>query len=435
MSISAERNLDFNRSYQDLVFSDKRYMVLVGGAGSGKSVFAAQKIIFRCIYERNNRFLIIRKVSDTLRESVFKLIIGLLDEYGIRGKCEINKTEKTIVFWNGNEIIMKGADDPEKIKSIAGITGIWIEEATELTEDDFDQLDLRLRGETDNYKQITLTFNPIDERHWLKKRFFDTEADDCITLTTTFRDNEFLDEDYKRVLENKARVNPNYYRIYYLGEWGVPDVQSPFMYNFKDHHIAKTQIIESVPLIFSIDFNVEPFVCTVSQIWNDRTGHHIHTHREHILHNQGVKEMIELLKTSYTKLQLSQAIFTGDATQRKRTVEQAVRGTQHLHSWIMIDEAFRLGKRLKVPSANPSVASSREVCNYALALHPDIRINQDCRLLINEMQFTEADENGGILKKDRNKESQRADALDTWRYLIMTFCSDIISNSKKYGIK
>lgn len=434
MSISA--NLNVNTVFKDYVYLDNRYMVLVGGAGSGKSVFAAQKIIFRCISEKNNRFLLVRKISDTIRESIFKLIIGLLDECSIKKYCQVNKTEKTITFWNGNEIIMKGLDDPEKIKSIAGITGVWIEEATELAEDDFDQLDLRLRGETENYKQIILTFNPIDERHWLKKRFFDNKHDDCVTLSTTFRDNEFLDEDYKNVLETKAKVNPNYFRIYYLGEWGVPDVQSPFMYNFNlEKHTGLTDIHSLSPLIFSLDFNVNPFVCIVGQIWTDKDGHHIHIHREHVLNNVGVKEMIELIKTNYTQVQLSSALFTGDATQRKRTVEQAVRGTQHLHSWILIDEAFRLGKRLRVPSANPSVSGSREVCNYALALHPDIKINETCRLLINEMQFTESDESGGILKKDRNKENQRADALDCFRYFIHAFCGDIISQPKKYGIK
>jgi phage terminase large subunit len=120
----------------------------------------------------------------------------------------------------GNEIILYGMDDPEKIKSIAGITGVWCEEATELNEGDFNQLELRVRGETENYKQFILTFNPINEDHWLKKRFFDSHDSDVFTLRTTFLDNAFLDDDYKKHLKERVRLNENLYKIYVLGEWG-----------------------------------------------------------------------------------------------------------------------------------------------------------------------------------------------------------------------
>jgi hypothetical protein len=142
-----------------------------------------------------------------------------------------------------------------------------------------------------------------------------------------------------------------------------------------------------------------------------------------------------VIKGNYTQLQLSKAIFTGDATQRKRTVEQSVRGTENLHAWAMLDEAFKLGKRLRVPRANPKVASTQDICNFALSLHPDIKINPKCNLLINEMQFTECDADGNILKKDRNKLEQRADAIDAYRYLTMYVMPDIAQFPKKYGIK
>ena len=111
-------------------------------------------------------------------------------------------------------------DDPEKIKSIAGITRIWIEEATELTKEDFNQLNLRLRGR-DNL-QITLTFNPIDEDHWIKKHFFDNPEVNKKSdiLHTTYKDNKFLDETYKEELESYKSIDKNYYKIYALGDWG-----------------------------------------------------------------------------------------------------------------------------------------------------------------------------------------------------------------------
>jgi len=101
--------------------------------------------------------------------------IGLL--WGLDSIFKINKSEMTMTCFNGSVLLFKGIDDPEKIKSIDGITSIWIEEASELTLEDFTQLDLRLRGITEVAKQIILSFNPVSAEHWLKKRFFEGEAD------------------------------------------------------------------------------------------------------------------------------------------------------------------------------------------------------------------------------------------------------------------
>jgi hypothetical protein len=431
-----DKRIKVNRVYSPYLSNKDRYLVLYGSAGSGKSVFAAQKIVLRIVSEQGHRFLVVRKVANTLRSSTYQLILDTIRDLGLLNEFEVNKTEMRFTHkLTGNEILMGGLDDVEKLKSIAGVTGVWIEEATELTSDDFDQIDLRMRGETLNYKQILLSFNPIDERHWLKNRFFDDGMEYCTILKTTYRDNNFLDEEYKRTLELKAKVNPNYYRIYVLGEWGREEVNRPFMYNFNmDSHVGETKVNDT-PLIFSLDFNFDPFVCIVAQEWNDRDGHHLHVHNEIVLSKQGVNDMIRVIKGNYTQLQLSKAIFTGDATQRKRTVEQSVRGTENLHAWAMLDEAFKLGKRLRVPRANPKVASTQDICNFALSLHPDIKINNKCNLLINEMQFTECDADGNILKKDRNKLEQRADAIDAYRYLTMYVMPDIAQFPKKYGIK
>lgn len=424
-----------NDVYLPLITDAHRYLVLYGSAGSGKSVFAAQKILLRLTTENSHRFLVVRKVANTIRSSVYQLMLDTIRSMGIYQEFDINKTEMRFTHKpTGNEILMGGLDDVEKLKSITGITGLWIEEATEITADDFDQLDLRLRGETLNYKQIVLSFNPVDERSWLKKRFFDDTDENTVILKTTFRDNHFIDDEYRRVLEGKASVNPNYYRIYVLGEWGREEVNRPFMYNFvPDKHVGET-VINDHPLIFSLDFNFDPFVCIVGQQWTEGGKHHLHVHKEIVLHKAGVKEMIDVINSSFSKQQLAKAIFTGDATQRKRTVEQAIRGTQNLHSWILIDEAFRLGSRLRVPRANPPVKSTQDICNFALSLHPDIKINKACSLLINEMQYTECDADGNILKRDRAKEEQRADALDAFRYLIFSVMPDISTSPKKYGI-
>ena len=164
-------------SFYPLLTNQDRYLVLWGGAGSGKSVFISQKIILRILKAieggYKEKFLILRKTQPAAKRSVAAELKARLDEWGLGALYKFNATELIFKFAGGSQILCGGLDDPEKIKSIQGITGIWIEEATETSFDDFTQCNLRLRGITPRYKQIIVSFNPIDFQHWLKKRFFD----------------------------------------------------------------------------------------------------------------------------------------------------------------------------------------------------------------------------------------------------------------------
>ena len=117
-------------------------------------------------------------------------------------------------------IYFRWMDDPEKIKSVSWVNRLWIEEATELTKEDFNQLDLRLRGL--KQQQITLSFNPIDANHWLNTDFWTKQSKrekEATFLKTTFLNNRFVWGKYKEVFERLKEQNPDYYKIYALWEW------------------------------------------------------------------------------------------------------------------------------------------------------------------------------------------------------------------------
>ena len=196
----------------------------MGGGGSGKSIFAGRKVLERCATEPGHRMLVVRKVAKTLRESCFdQLKAQAMQYYGpaIRMIPRGKSGDMYITFTNGSEILFAGLDDVEKLKSIHDISGIWIEEASELLEGDFNQLDIRLRGERKYYKQIIISFNPISITHWLKKRFFDREDARVVTSRTTYKDNRFLPEEDRLTLEAFRETDPYYYQVYCLGQWGV----------------------------------------------------------------------------------------------------------------------------------------------------------------------------------------------------------------------
>ena len=210
-----------NLAFLPLYFDEHRYLVLKGGGGSGKSIFAGRKVLERCVTEPGHRYLVCRKVARTLRESCFEQLRGQIAAHCPDAGASVNKTDMTISFANGSRILFAGLDDVEKLKSIYNVTGIWIEEASELLESDFNQLDIRLRGQTEHYKQIILSFNPISINHWLKKRFFDKADERVKTSETTYRDNRFLDAEAIRVLESYRDTDEYYYTVYCLGQWGT----------------------------------------------------------------------------------------------------------------------------------------------------------------------------------------------------------------------
>lgn len=176
-----------NDIYIPLLENKSRFLVLYGGGGSGKSVFAAHKLVLRTVGERGHKFLALRKVGDTVKDSIFAELQAATEDLGLVDEFQVNKTDRTFTHWlTGNQILCKGLDDPKKIKSIKGITGVWMEEATDFEEIDLEQLNIRIRGEKENYIQYIISFNPVDEDHWLKKRFFDTPQPDTTICHSTY---------------------------------------------------------------------------------------------------------------------------------------------------------------------------------------------------------------------------------------------------------
>lgn len=255
-----------------------RYQVLWGGAGSGKSHIVARKILYRLLKESTvkHNFLIIRKVDRTIKRSVFTLIRNIISRWGLADQFDVNLTDKTIIYKpNESQIMFSGLDDAEKLKSIEGVTSIWCEEATELTQEDFEQLDLRLRGEHGCLRQIILTLNPISEQHWIKKIFFDDPMDGVFTLHTTYPDNAFIDDEYKLVMENKKKTNPRYYNIYALGSWGTSE---GLVFTRVTQRLIRQEDIDGLDCVQGLDFGYTNDPTAFSQSYVDMTNKRIYVY-------------------------------------------------------------------------------------------------------------------------------------------------------------
>ncbi len=226
-----------------------RVEVYYGGAGSGKSFGALQKMLLKAMNSKR-RVLVIRKVGATLKDSVFTLMKELIVSSGIGPYCRVNKSDFEIELPNASVFLFKGLDDPEKIKSIQSITDIVIEEATELTLDDYTQLNLRLRP-NEPYPQIYLMFNPVSKANWVYKYFFETCPEGAKIIQSTYKDNKFLAEDYCKELEAMAGRNPAYYRIYALGEFATLD---KLIFPYVERRIISIEETDGLPFWCGLDF-------------------------------------------------------------------------------------------------------------------------------------------------------------------------------------
>lgn len=230
------KKLLWNKAFKEVNQCKKRYRILKGSAGSGKSRNIAQDYIKKLsdMKYKGANLLVVRKVDESNRDSTFaELQSAIFTMFGESYDRVWKITQSPLSMEckvTGNRIIFRGMKDDkqrEKVKSITFKTGkltwIWVEEATELNEADVDILDDRLRGQLGNpnlYYQMTFTFNPVSSTHWIKSKYFDVAHEDIFTHHSTYLGNRFIDEAYHRRMMMRKERDPDGYRIYGLGEWG-----------------------------------------------------------------------------------------------------------------------------------------------------------------------------------------------------------------------
>ena len=243
-------NIQANPCFREVNRSKKRYIVMKGSAGSGKSVDTAQNYILRLMNDKGRNLVAMRKSDITNRDSTFAELTGAI--YRMFG----DKAEK---YWkintsplqltcraNGNKVIFRGMNDDkqrEKLKSITfqrgKLTDVWLEEATEFTQADLEIIDDRLRGQLPpgQFYQIRMTFNPVNKSHWITKVFFDLHDPNVLCHHSTYLMNRFVDDAYRARMERRKLVDPEGYMIYGLGEWG--EIGGLILHNWEVKEISQ----------------------------------------------------------------------------------------------------------------------------------------------------------------------------------------------------
>lgn len=250
--------------YDEYLRFKGRYRICKGSRASKKSATTSLDYIKNMMKYPQANLLVVRKTGRTLKDSVFTQLKWAVHKLEVDAFWKFTKSPLEMTYLpTGQKIYFRGLDDPLKVTSIAVDVGVlcwmWIEEAYEITkEDDFNILDESIRGAVPPglWKQITLTFNPWNEKIWIKKRFYDVEpGDDILAITTNYMCNEFLDEADLRVFERMKKDNPKRYKVAGLGHWGI--VEGLIFENWKEEFFKLEDIQKKHPNLksaFGLDF-------------------------------------------------------------------------------------------------------------------------------------------------------------------------------------
>lgn len=260
------------KGYASFWHCKKRYRILMGGRASKKSKTCGIYYPYMMMKHPTANLLVVRRNFNTLRDSCVSDLLWGIERLGCSHLWDMTKSPLELTYTpTGQKILFRGLDDGLKITSIAVPNGslcwCWVEEAYEITnEDDFNKLDMSIRGEVsqDLWKQITLTFNPWSSQSWLKERFFDTPSQMVYTQISTFRQNEWLDETDRLMFAKMEKNNPRRFRIEGNGEWGITEGLIYDRVEMREFDVDEIRQKQNIKSAFGLDFGfTDPthFVC------------------------------------------------------------------------------------------------------------------------------------------------------------------------------
>lgn len=324
---------EVNPRFEDFLWDwDYQTYLLVGGYGSSKSYHIALKIIIKCLQEKR-KVLVVREVFDTVRDSCYDLLVEILDELDLIGtskrKVKCTTSPMSIRFPNGSRIIFKGMDKPTKLKSINGVSIVWLEECSEIKYAGYKELLGRLRH-PDLSLHFLLSTNPVGTENWVYTHFFkrvDEEGVEHITLDdqvlykrrtivkhgvyyhhSVADDNLFLPQSYIETLDDMKNYDPDLYRVARLGQFGLNGKRVLPQFEVARSHDEVMQEVSRIPVNFrfcGFDFGFEESYNAVVRVAVDDRRKYLYIYYEYYKnHMTDDKTAKELEKEGLDRVQI-----------------------------------------------------------------------------------------------------------------------------------
>lgn len=405
-----------------------------GGAGGGKSYLGCIWHVHRRLKYTASRGLIGRNELKTIKESTLITLLNVCTELGYKAGIhyKYNANDNVINWCNGSRTILKELkyqpSDPDfQTLGSTEFTDIFIDEAGEITEKAFEILNTRIRYKLDEYKlspKALLTCNP--GQNWVKSRYIKDglkvvsrkQNQKFIPALVTDNPNEKFVALYQAQLANLTNDYDKLRLLY--GDWDAePKPENPFctQYDPDKHQSTAAVFRPQTPIIFVLDFNINPFSVNLFHFWKDQNGGHAHQFDEIAIEAGSIPKLCEHIKLTYGRY-LHNAFFSGDSMGKRKEIGQM----DHSSLYLQIKRGLNVSSnQFKLPN-NPTHENSRDDVNYFLYHFPDFKINPEkCPNTCRDMRVVQCDAFGSIIKKDRKQLDQRADHLDNVRYFVNTF--------------
>ena len=324
------------KGYNRFHHSRNFYRVVKGGRGSKKSKSTALDYIYKMLKYPWANLLVVRRFSNTNKQSTYTDLKWAANRLKVSHLFKFNESLPEItVKATGQKILFRGLDDPLKITSITVDTGLlswlWLEEAYQVeNQDKFETLVESIRGSIDVpdfFKQITVTFNPWSERHWLKSAFFDedTRKKDVFADTTTYRDNEWLDQQDIDRYEDLWRTNPRRAAVVANGDWGVAEGLVFENYTIKDFNIMET-IKRVGETTAGLDFGFTHDPTTFPRLAVDLDNKELWIYAEHYEHAMTTEDIYNMIVDADMK----NALITADSAEPRLIAELRAKGISRI---------------------------------------------------------------------------------------------------------
>jgi phage terminase large subunit len=428
--------------YRHLVHSTHDINFLWGGRDSGKSHFIAQKLILDCLQSDYFRCILIKKTGISIKDAQFQAIKDIIYEWEIDHLFRFKEHPLEIHCINGNKFISRGCDEPERLKSIANPSHVWIEEGNQLTQDDYIILSTTLRTNRGRVQQW-FSFNPEPEENyldfWLFKDFFENIPHDIynnfehkreLTLPdgtkvettyssthTTYAQNRYCKAERIALLEQLQHINPYYYTVFTKGRWGSKSKDALFAFAFnRETHCGIREVDRNQIVYLSFDFNRNPITCGVIQHINNE----IRVLEGIKLETSDIYKLCERIRLLYPGFMF---LVGGDASGQNGNA--MVRDNLNYYK-IIQKELNLLPTQFKVPSVNPRIEENQLLVNallykYKVVIHP-----QKAYTLVYDMENVRMRADGSMVKGDREDPTQQADSLDWFRYWCNTYAKNFV---------
>lgn len=324
------------KGYNRFHHSRNFYRVVKGGRGSKKSKSTALDYIYKMLKYPWANLLVVRRFSNTNKQSTYTDLKWAANRMKVSHLFKFNESLPEItVKETGQKILFRGLDDPLKITSITVDVGIlswlWVEEAYQVeNQDKFETLVESIRGSIDVpdfFKQITVTFNPWSERHWLKSAFFDedTRKKDVFADTTTYRDNEWLDKQDTDRYEDLWRTNPRRAAVVANGDWGVAEGLVFENYEVRDFDIMAT-IKRVGETTAGLDFGFTHDPTTFPRLAVDLDNKELWIYAEHYEHAMTTDDIYQMIVNA----DMQNALITADSAEQRLIAELRAKGIKRI---------------------------------------------------------------------------------------------------------